>query len=707
VALLAVMLCVADVPAQLRLPELPPFDEVEAPPAPDYGDPASWAALPDREDFADFTPQGMSDEQANAPADVFFLHPTTFLTSESWNAAIDHPEAARGVDERTIKHQASVFNGCCRVYAPRYRQAGLGAFFGDEQEGLKARMLAYGDVKAAFRHYLEKMNQGRPFIIASHSQGSYYALWLLQDIVDKDEKLLERFVAAYIVGTAIPLDAYERTLDTIVPCRSISDTRCVLNWSTYLEGADTRRSRIDIKHRFPGGAWEPNQGKQLQCTNPLMWTVGMTPEWAPASLNRGALPGRPGKEPLPAITPGEISARCHDEVLYVKMPSDSHFADKHMFGGNYHNQDYNLFYANIRENAAARVEAHVRGAHLGQVIDTNRILPPGSFEDTPVPEAPDYANPYSWAALPWRIDFADFAPEGEQDNQAEAEVDVFFLNPTTFLFDEGWNSPYDHAVATARIDQGVLKHQASVFNGSCRIFAPRYRQATLAAFLPQSKANARPTLDLAYDDVRRAFEYYIEEYNQGRPFILASHSQGTRHLIELLGDVVAKHPARERLVAAYPIGFPLPLSKYDSEYQGLEPCRAADDVGCVVSWGILGEGGPFPPGRPKNLQCTNPLSWQPDGKRVPAEANLGSLVGARLHEPLPAPVVGVIGAQCRDGVLWADVPEGSYFYERRRPPNNYHNQDYSLFYMDLRKNVRVRTEAFLEREQGEVARDPS
>jgi hypothetical protein len=695
--LLAAILSPADSAAQRALPELPPFDEVEPPPAPDYGDLSSWAALPQRQDFADFTPAGMSDDQANAPADVFFLHPTTFLTPESWNAAIDHPQAAPRLDELVIKHQASVFNGCCRVYAPRYRQAGLAAFFGPEEEGRKARMLAYDDVKAAFRHYLENWNQDRPFIIASHSQGSYYALWLLQDIVDNDEALLERFVAAYIVGTSIPLDVYERTMERINPCRSISDTRCVLNWSTYLEGAEARRSKVEIRHRYQDGVWEPNQGKELQCTNPLMWTVGMTPEWAPASLNRGTLAGRLGTEPLPAVTPGEIAARCHDGVLYVKVPEDNHFADRHR-NGNFHNQDYSLFYANIRDNAAARVEAHVRGAHLGMVIDLARIMPPNSFEDTPEPEAPDYANPMSWGALPWRLDFADFAPEGEQDRQHEAQVDVFFLYPTTFLFDEGWNSPIDHAVATARVDQGVLKHQASVFNGSCRVFAPRYRQSTLVAFFPQSGTNGARSLDLSYGDVRRAFEYYIAEYNQGRPFILASHSQGTRHLIQLLGDVVASHPARERLIAVYAIGYPLPLRLYETEYEGLEPCRTEDDLGCIVSWGIWGEGGPDPLNRPKGLQCTNPLSWAPDGEPTPAGANRGSLVGSILHDPLPAPIPGTIGAQCRGGVLWASVPEDSYYYESRQPPNNYHNLDYSLFYLNLRDNVRVRTEAYLSRE---------
>ena len=89
------------------------------------------------------------------------------------------------------------------------------------------------------------------------------------------------------------------------------------------------------------------------------------------------------------------------------------------------------------------------------------------------------------------------------------------------------------------------------------------------------------------------------------------------------------------------------------------------------------------------------MSWSPDGDAVPASANLGSLVGSKLHEPLPATVPGLIGAQCRDGVLWASVPEGSYFWEQRRPPNNYHNLDYSLYYANLRENAQARVDAYL------------
>lgn len=665
------------------------------PPAPDYADAASWAALPQSEDYADYTPEGVTPAQATAAADVFFIHPTTYLSTSDANAAFDEPASAKGVDELVMKHQASVFNACCRIYAPRYRQAGLGAFGPDSPERNAALEFAYEDVKRAFRHYLETWNEGRPFLIASHSQGSRYALWLLQDVVEKDPALLKRFVSAYIVGYAIPLDVYDRTLSTIKPCLSVSDARCVLNWSSYLEGNEGGRARIEITQRYPGGVWERNEGKALQCTNPLVWTEGDSPDWAPASLNKGALIGNRGPGPLAAPETGTVGARCTNGILEVRVAPDSAHAGKHR-DGDYHNLDYSLFYMNIRENAAARVEAFVRGAHLGQVIDEARIVPPAGFDEMPVPPAPDYATPLAWAALPSRPDFADFVVEGATDGQATSEVDVFFLYPTTFLFDEGWNSPIDHPIATARVDYGVLKNQASVFNGCCRVFAPRYRQATLYSFYPPSGADGQKALELAYEDVKAAFDYYIENLNEGRPFILGSHSQGTRHLIFLLRDVIANHPARERFIAAYAIGYPLPMRLYGSDYGEIRPCASATDSGCVINYGTWGEGGPEPEGRTNGpFQCSNPLSWDDPEADMPRSASLGALRSAPIQEPLPRPVAGQIGAQCRNGVLWADVPEDSPWYGARRPPNNYHNLDYSLFYMDLRANLEERVEAFL------------
>ena len=106
-----------------------PFSTATTPAAPDYGNPDHWAALPDREDNADQAPEGVQDLQSTADVDVFFIHPTTFYDTAHWNQPLDHPAANEFTDEQVLPNQAGVFNTCCRVFAPRYRQAQLYAFF--------------------------------------------------------------------------------------------------------------------------------------------------------------------------------------------------------------------------------------------------------------------------------------------------------------------------------------------------------------------------------------------------------------------------------------------------------------------------------------------------------------------------------------------------------------------------------------------------
>ena len=100
---------------------------------------------------------------------MFFIHPTTFLGGYEDNASYDEPgQTSEQIDQGVLRFQASVFNACCRSYAPRYRQANLRAFTaGDDASAETAFELAYSDVLRAFDYYLAHENHGRPFIIAS------------------------------------------------------------------------------------------------------------------------------------------------------------------------------------------------------------------------------------------------------------------------------------------------------------------------------------------------------------------------------------------------------------------------------------------------------------------------------------------------------------------------------------------------------------
>ena len=90
--------------------------------APDYADETAWTALPNRQDSADVIPVRMRlDAAEKMDIDVFFVHPTTFVSPISWNQPLHDVDTNKTTDASVMRDQASVFNGCCNVYAPRYR----------------------------------------------------------------------------------------------------------------------------------------------------------------------------------------------------------------------------------------------------------------------------------------------------------------------------------------------------------------------------------------------------------------------------------------------------------------------------------------------------------------------------------------------------------------------------------------------------------
>ncbi len=308
------------------------FHPTSVPPPPDYAKTDNWAALPDKTDNADRTPDpSLKNLQPDAQADVFFLHPTIYWqkTAKPWNASVGDAKLNQKVDETTILFQASAFNGAGRVFAPRYRQAHLRCFFtNDKKSADQALELAYQDLKNAFEYYLEHYNQGRPIIISSHSQGARHAYRLLRELFD-GKPLQRKLVAAYLVGWPIPQDGFKN----IPPCKTPNETGCICSWRSYKFGLLPKKLTL---------------GDSIVVTNPLTWTLEKTP--APKSLNEGTLLRNFDK-----IYPQIADAQIHNGLLWVhkpKFPGSIFFTRK-----NYHIADYNLFYVNIRQNAMQRVDA--------------------------------------------------------------------------------------------------------------------------------------------------------------------------------------------------------------------------------------------------------------------------------------------------------------------------------------------------------------
>jgi len=355
------------------------FEPANEPAQPDYVNASHWAARPDTLGSAAFAPEGMEViDPSAAKADVFFVHPTTYVGTANWNenvsAPMDTTRAGEIVAELIMPGQAGLFNGCCRMYAPRYRQATLAAFFKPGESGRSALDLAYGDVVRAFRHYLEHDNKGRPFFLAGHSQGACHLMRLLAEDFDVDLK--PQLIAVYLLGFKVTAQAAASFAHISTPAKNGTEAASFIAFDSYLDGTDALAQSDQAEHRFASG-WVPRGGKHVHSVNPVNWSVsassgkdehlgyGVVTVNNPALLAGLYMPGPDGALGLKAtglagpVTPGV--ATYIDESGFLKIGLPEHdFMNMGIFGGNYHNRDVALFYMNLRINAEARVAAFMQ-----------------------------------------------------------------------------------------------------------------------------------------------------------------------------------------------------------------------------------------------------------------------------------------------------------------------------------------------------------
>ncbi len=196
-------------------------------------------------------------------------------------------------------------------------------------------------------------------------------------------------------------------------------------------------------------------------------------------------------------------------------------------------------------------------------------LPKKSFKNTKQPLKPDYSKNKCWAALPFEKDDADKTPKGYTDNQKSAKADVFYIHPSTYRgssYDSlEWNAQIDNKTSKRYVDDFHITLEASVFNGSCKVYAPYYRQVIYDAWLlKDTLEDARLALDLAYEDIKSAFQYYLKNHQKGRPFIIASNEQGSYYAVKLIKEFIENKPLKEKFIVAYIIGFPVLTNTFSS-----------------------------------------------------------------------------------------------------------------------------------------------
>lgn len=332
-------------------------------------------------------------------------------------------------------------------------------------------------------------------------------------------------------------------------------------------------------------------------------------------------------------------------------------------------------------------------------IAIKKIKPKYSFTLDSVPEAPNYSSSSAWTYIPEKND---------------CKADVFYIHPSTFFVNTNWNQPMDLKAINDLTYYVIFANQASAFFDVANVYAPLYRQANFYAFL-DLKADGKKALDLAYEDIEAAFDYYFENYNQGRPFILAGHSQGSYLGKELLKYINSDERMRAQFVTAYFIGWPV-TDTYLNELGSIGMCQDSTETGCINSWNTQGRF-TFKSFAVEGTQVTNPLSWENKNVNVDREHNLGaffiennqfefnqkSLFSGNLNFPDDFTnyndtiiIPKFINANTKKGVLVVDKPSNQKDLVMFLKTGNYHLYDYNFFYFNIRQNAKTRIREFLK-----------
>lgn len=267
----------------------------------------------------------------------------------------------------------------------------------------------------------------------------------------------------------------------------------------------------------------------------------------------------------------------------------------------------------------------------------------------PAPAAPDYSKASAWLCLPGRSDVCSkplpttalnangYGSVGRSSIAKDPPLDCFYVYPTVSR-DDGMNSD----LTVDGSERGAAQVQFARFAGVCRTYAPIYRQMTLgavAAFATGADI-AKPAM-LAYADVANAWRTYLARYNQGRPFVLIGHSQGSLMLQQIIKNEIEGKPVAKRMKLAILPGynFLVPVGKrIGGTLKSTPVCASPNETGCVMTWVSFRERNAPPegaifgraPGPAMTVACTNPArpgstKWEP----------LDSYWSARWSLPVP------------------------------------------------------------------------
>src|SRR5262245_4590689 len=303
-------------------------------------------------------------------------------------------------------------------------------------------------------------------------------------------------------------------------------------------------------------------------------------------------------------------------------------------------------------------------------------LIPACFAQAPPPS--DYRDPKSWLCRPAGHDACDvdltttiITADGKLSRETweadpNAPIDCFYVYPTVST------DPTPNSDMTAdAAELNVIRQQFARFASKCRPYAPLYRQVTLAG-LRTLLAGGRGSLvrGIQYDDVKDAWNYYLEHDNKGRGFVLVGHSQGSFILDELIRKEIDGKPVQSRMVSAILLGATIAVPRgkdVGGSYQNIPLCHSPSQTSCIITY--VSFRSTIPP--PANTRfgkvtdpnmiaaCTNPvtLGGGSGALRAYLSADGRTIVGTTPPKPWVTPerpidtpwvsVPGLLTAQCK------------------------------------------------------------
>lgn len=336
-------------------------------------------------------------------------------------------------------------------------------------------------------------------------------------------------------------------------------------------------------------------------------------------------------------------------------------------------------------------------SYWGDLVST-ALDPKIPYQTYRPPAAPDYAQPTAWHLRP---------PPGADGFAA----DVFFIAPTTYDGGRNWNARLDAAKAGRQFREVMAPNYIGPFTSVGRIYAPKYRQASLYS-LTTLREDAREARQFAYGDVREAFRRYLTHDNGGRPFLIVGVEQGGTIAQRLLAEEVARDPkVMSRLVAAYLIDTIAP-----ADAPPIPPCMKRAQPGCLAAWAYVYDGD-FDAARrlldralvwnadgelvnltPRPSLCFNPILGAVTDQPAPARLHLGAANATGLEwGARPAFLARQVSARCEGGVLRVTRPKsaslqpGGSWADRRKAPG------FNLFYADIEADAKQRLAGWLMR----------